>query len=212
METRTYISLGRAPLDRALELALGADTLRAVHGPSLRLQRPDFDPHTCDRSFDFEVAIPRMLRPVMGGKRAVRVGVTQTLIKSPGKWVVHGNLHFPGSALVDIRPTFVLWNALGERGERGGTVLDAAVRHRVLLPPPLRGMAEAYLSRRSTEEFRKLECAISRLRAGLPGGLPAAEQQHVGLRCVHGVPLPTGARFLEEAQQLAPPRGGGIRP
>ncbi len=148
--------IGPIPLDRALDIALGPATLREVHGPTLRMPNHRFDPTTCTRTFDFELGIPTFLRPVLAGKRVARVTASQTLIKSPSLWVVHGELHFPGSVLVDIRPTFVL------REDHGGaTTLSARVDHHVRLPPPLRGIAETFLKSRSEAEFGRLAAVLA---------------------------------------------------
>lgn len=141
---------GARDLEHALRVVFGPATLRRVHGPDVVVG--DFAGNR--RAFDFFVdvgAVPAAIRRFFCGTR-MRVTTRQTLCKkAPAAWTVVNKLkmHFVGAELFGIRPRFVL-----ARDPSDGAVrLGGRVEHYALLPPPLNGIAEAFMAATTREQL-----------------------------------------------------------
>lgn len=139
--------LKRATLDSAFDAVFGPAMLRRVHGPTTRVG--DFV--NGKRTFHFRVKVDTVPRVIQRFFSNAEMGVTTTqhVSKSETKWVVTNNIcmHFVGSQLFSLEPMFFV-EAMGD-----GFVLGGTVRHRASLPPPLKGIAEAFLMRNTEREL-----------------------------------------------------------
>lgn len=142
---------GQRDMNSALRAVFGPDMLRRVHGASTKVG--DFVDGK--RSFKFAVSVdsvPPPIRKFFCGSE-LRVTTRQTLDQTtdPAKWTVTNKmkLHFVGSELFKLRPTFWL-----ERDPDDGHVyLGGTVRHDAVLPPPLDGIAENFMMLNTRKEL-----------------------------------------------------------
>lgn len=151
------VPVRRSSLRSARDAVFGGEMLRRVHGPSLTFQTAP-EPHH-KRSFRFTVGVgevPLPIRRFFCGDR-LRVTTTQSLRESPTRIEVanHLKLHFVGAEFFKLRPTF--W--LEETPE--GIVLGGQVRHTALLPPPLKGIAEAFMMHGSAQQLKVFGASLA---------------------------------------------------
>lgn len=146
------VPLGHVPLDTALHRVFGEDTLRRMHGSSLKGGGAFREGR---RSFSFKVAVdqvPTPIRRFFCGDQ-LRVTTRQTLQLKEDEYVVVNKLklHFVGSEFFSIKPSFCL-----TKEQDGGVTLGGAVRHDAVLPPPLNGIAEEFMAMNTERELRAL--------------------------------------------------------
>lgn len=141
---------GQRDMDSALRAVFGPAMLRRVHGAGTRVG--DFVDGK--RSFKFTVAVdsvPAPIRKFFCGSE-LRVTTRQLLDQTDAaKWTVTNKmkLHFVGSELFKLRPTFWL-----ERDPDDGNVyLGGTVRHDAVLPPPLDSIAENFMMLNTRKEL-----------------------------------------------------------
>lgn len=154
------VRVKRSTMDGALNAVFGSRTLRRVHGTSLRFMTAveEVSPGS-RRKFGFRVDIsdvPAPVRKFFSGD-SMRVTTTQDVTApAPGRVEVANRikLHFVGAELFKLRPTFVL----EETPE--GIFLGGRVRHDAVLPPPLNGIAEAFMMLNSEQELRRFGQAL----------------------------------------------------
>lgn len=140
------VPVRRPCLQSAKEAVFGPEMLRRVHGPSLRFQTGEDTAHGRVFGFDVDVGdVPAPIRVFFCGK-SLRVTTTQAVTETPSKIEVTNGLklHFVGSELFKLRPSFWL-----ERSPDGTVVLGGQVGHVAVLPPPLRGIAESFMLQNS---------------------------------------------------------------
>lgn len=146
-----HVGLGTPVLGAALQKVFGIETLRRVHGDSVKVK--DFDSRG-QRQFTFTVdvgCIPSAVRAFFC-KRQLRIRTTQTLSKdSETCWKVSNKLkmHFLGAELFRIRPVFWL------EVKNGETYLGGRVQHDAMLPPPLNGICENFMAVQSATQLAK---------------------------------------------------------
>lgn len=149
--TLPAVTLGDIGMRRALAAVFGPDTLRRVHGAGTVVR--DF--HQGRRSFSFTVQVPAVPGPIRRFfcGQELRVTACQTLEeRGPDEWGVTNRLtlHFVGAQLFGIHPAFVL-----RRDANGTVTLGGSVRHRAILPPPLKGLAEEFMAANTRKELRE---------------------------------------------------------
>lgn len=153
-----------AHLEQGWRAVWGEATLRRVHG-EVRFEEAGGHDAPCDtRTYTFSVdvsAVPWVLRCFFCGPR-LRVTTRQTLERRPGAWLVRNDLkmHFMGSELFRVEPTFLLTHDTGEPHGLNGLTLRGAVAHHARLPPPLAGIAERFMERHSERELRRFQAAV----------------------------------------------------
>lgn len=138
-------------LESGLHAVFGPAMLRRVHGPSLRGEAP-FDAMG-RRAFKFAVRVDSVPPPIRRFFCGSELGVTtrQSVDTSdPDRWTVTNRmkLHFVGAELFKLRPVFWL-----ERAPDGVVFLGGRVRHDAVLPPPLNGIAEAFMELNTRREL-----------------------------------------------------------
>lgn len=160
---------GQRDFHGALNAVFGPAMLRRMHGPAVRVGAFDDRGH---RTFKFVVPVDQVPAPIRTFFCGSQLGVTtrQALRKGVRAWTVTNSLklHFVGSELFKIRPTFWL-----ERDPADGTIaLSGCVRHDAVLPPPLCHIAEGFMALNSQREL--LHFARCLHEAGLLEAVPEA--------------------------------------
>lgn len=141
---------GQRDLNSALHAVFGPAMLRRMHGADTKVG--DFADGK--RAFRFVVgvdSVPPPIRRFFCGSQ-LRVTTRQTLDQTdPAKWTVTNKLklHFVGSELFKLRPTF--W--LEQDPQTNDVYLGGVVRHDAVLPPPLDGIAENFMMLNTRKEL-----------------------------------------------------------
>lgn len=149
------VRVKRASMDSAFDAVFGPAMLRRVHGPSTRVG--DFKDGK--RAFKFRVDVsdvPPPIRRFFCGKE-LGITTTQKLTMTDTRWDVTNRLklHFVGAELFSLKPAFYL------EATDGGIFLGGAVRHSAVLPPPLNGVAEAFMMANSERELRHFGACLA---------------------------------------------------
>lgn len=146
------VRVKRDSLPSAFDAVFGPAMLRRVHGPDTQVGL--FDKN--QRRFSFRVAVPEVppqIRRFFCGTD-LKVTTRQHLGISSTKWQVTNKmkLHFVGSEFFKLRPVF--WLEERAAGDGVEVYLGGSVRHDAVLPPPLNGIAEAFMMASSEKELR----------------------------------------------------------
>lgn len=194
------VDVGCSSLAAALETVFGADTLLAVHGPSLRPQGRrkglEFDSKG-QRAFVFDIDVSGTPSPVRAFFAGSRMSVTthqHLRQKDPSCWTVTNKvkLHFVSSEMFHVKPQFWL-----TQGEDGRVRLGGRVRHHAILPPPLKGIVEKFMALNTSLQLAQFETVL-RARAVARGSpldrLRAALSAHPGGQASHAVYTMTALR------------------
>lgn len=150
------VRVKRRSLDSAFDAVFGVGMLRRMHGADTQV-----GPFAKNqRRFSFKVAVPEVPAPIRRFFCGTDLKVTtrQHLGISHTRWQVTNKikLHFVGSEFFKLRPVFWLEHRpAGEDGEPEGVFLGGSVRHDAVLPPPLNGIAEAFMMAGSEQELRR---------------------------------------------------------
>ena len=149
------VRIKRGSLDSAFDAVFGAAMLRRMHGADTQVG--PFDKN--QRRFSFRVAVPEIppqIRRFFCGKD-LKVTTRQHLSITSTKWEVTNRLklHFVGSEFFKLRPVFWLEHRPAGEDQEDGVYLGGSVRHDAVLPPPLNGIAEAFMMASSEEELRR---------------------------------------------------------
>lgn len=145
----------RTTPEQAFEAVFGPETLHVVHGPSVRVSPWD-DAGRRTVRFGIDVhAVPAEIRRFFCGNH-LRVTTRQQLRKAPDQWTVKNSMkmHFLGAELFKVSPQFVL-----AIGSDGAVRFTGTVKHRALLPPPLKGLAEGVMAEHSRRELERYAVA-----------------------------------------------------
>jgi hypothetical protein len=148
-------SIGRFDsMHDAFDHVFGQSTLTAVHGDTLKCSAWNLD----RRRFSFVMGIadlPSCLSRFVAARKTMRMTVHQHRDFAPCESVVtmrsKVKMHFLGAELFRIKPTFVLRQVPGECAY----AISGRTEVNVLLPHPLKGIAESFLVNRSTEELKR---------------------------------------------------------
>lgn len=151
------VALSCASVDAALDAVFCADTLREVHGPGTRVG-PWVD-GARDVAFHVDVdRVPAPIRFLFCGRK-MRVTARQRVTASQPDVIRVGSqlvMHFVGSELFAIRPSFML------RGNDGRVTVSGSVRHDARLPWPLAGIAEGFMAAHSERQLLGFKAALRR--------------------------------------------------
>lgn len=148
------VRVKRPSLDAAFDAVFGPAMLAQVHGPDTDVGL--FENNR--RRFTFRVDVPEVppaIRRFFCGKH-LRVTTRQHLGIGPTRWQVTNRLkmHFVGSEFFKLRPVFWLEQRPAVDGGHAEVYLGGAVRHDAVLPPPLNGIAEAFMMAGSEKQLR----------------------------------------------------------
>ena len=150
------LTLSCASSHAALAAVFSPDTLREVHGPGTHVGA--FVGGRRTLCFDVDVSrVPRPIRCFFCGPR-LRVTTAQTVTAAPAGLDVTNDItmHFVGSELFAVRPTFSL------RDHDGRVTVSGRVQHHARLPWPLRGIAESFMAAHSERELLKFKRVLQR--------------------------------------------------
>lgn len=153
------IWLGTGDMAAAFDTVFGVPALRRMHGPSLTGAGP-FDA-SGRRSFAFEIDVSDTPAPIRAFFKESKLKVTtdqKFAAVSGTRWEIRNRLkmHFVGSELFSIRPTFWLLKGLDGKVRLGGVV-----RHRARIPPPLNAIAETFMAANTTAQLVKFSESLA---------------------------------------------------
>lgn len=130
-------------LHSAFDVAFGESMLRRIHGPDYRASPWVKDKRKVEYHVDVD-AVPKEMRKFFCGDR-LKITTTQhrKQQQQDGNLVEVKNrmkLHCVAAEFVRVKPTFTLQ-------QQGGQVLfSARIEHHAILPPPLCGIVEHFMS------------------------------------------------------------------
>lgn len=141
--------IGRMPLHEAFEVVFGEETLKTIHGETLRV-KPWNDKNA--RVMQFRIQMNNVPKEI---KRFIRGDTLKITNKQTRQYEgdthihVHNKLkmHFLGAEMFSVRPSFSL-----ER-DGGRTYIQGKIEHRARLPIPLNNICEQFMSMRSQNEI-----------------------------------------------------------
>ena len=154
--------LGRVPLHDAFEFVFGEETLKIIHGDTLKV-KPWNDRNTRTVQFRIQMNnVPREIKRFICGD-TLKITNKQTR-QYEGDTHIHVNnklkMHFVGAEMFSVRPSFSLEH------EGGKTYIQGKIEHRARLPIPLNNICEQFMTMRSQNEIAYF-ATVLRQRIGI---------------------------------------------
>lgn len=151
--------LGVMTLHDAFDIMFGNETLTRVHGNTLSVS--DWNSKN-ERKLKFKIdieQIPREIRRFFCGNK-LNITTKQQKIEDPTKILVNNKIkmHFLGAEFFHVKPKFLLL-----QDELNQVYVSGHVEHHAILPPPLNGIAEAFMAQHSKREMDRYTTIIEKV-------------------------------------------------
>ena len=146
--------LGFFDINKAFDIVFSDETLKLVHGDSLRVTPWNNDVRKL--RFDIKLnGIPREVKAFFCGER-LRVTNLQRRVLYDNSIIVNNKLklHFFGAELFVVNPTF------GIEYNDGISYVYGNIQHKVRLPYPINAIVETFMTKNSERELAHFERVI----------------------------------------------------
>ena len=141
--------LGKIPIEKAFDTMFGYDTLRRVHGPSVKVSE------WVDgwRKVEFGVNVdhvPKEVRRFFCGD-CLRVTAKQKHTYTENKVTIENKIkmHFLGAELFRLNPVFCI-----DVGKDGMCYASGRVQHCAMVPPPFNTISEHFMAKHTERELQ----------------------------------------------------------
>ena len=150
--------IGHVPIEKAFDAIYNEQVLTNLYGSSLKVTSWVEDERTME--FDLDICdVPDELKRFFNAPKIHVTNIQRVTRSCHSKWEINNEmtLHFLGSSIISIQPFFILHR----QGDM--TYLTGVVEHQAKLPPPIKSIAEHFMSLQTEKQLLRYKSIVRRI-------------------------------------------------